>query len=116
LLGGPPGGAAIGGMLGAAGGGAGGWVVGQVTCRTGSGGGGGNDHFKQSRKRAGWDPNRVIREGRKFKDSDTGYTVHVDGDRVVITDPNHGDEPVTMFENTAANTQQRIESGKWIPQ
>ena len=71
---------------------------------------------KQARTRAGWDPNRVIREGKKFTDSESGYTVHVDGNRVVVTDPNKGNEPVTTFENSTANTQRRIQSGKWIPQ
>jgi len=119
FLGGPLGGAALGGLAGGLGGGSAGFMVGQIACRTGTGsggGGGGNEHFKKARTRAGWDPNRVIQEGRKFKDSESGYTVHVDGNRVVITDPNNGDEPVTMFENSAANTQQRIQSGKWIPQ
>jgi hypothetical protein len=60
------------------------------------------------------DANRVIREGRKFTDSETGNTVHVSGDRVVITDKS-GDI-VTQFKNSRSNTQSRIQSGKWAPQ
>ncbi|WP_395854056.1 hypothetical protein [Cystobacter fuscus] len=60
------------------------------------------------------DANRVIREGRKFTDSETGNTVHVSGDRVVITD--ESGEIVTQFKNTRSNTQSRIQSGKWVPQ
>ncbi len=41
LLGGPAGGAVLGGLTGAGLGGAGGYLIGQITCRTGSGGGGG---------------------------------------------------------------------------
>jgi RHS repeat-associated protein len=59
------------------------------------------------------DANRVIREGRKFADSDTGYTIHVSGDRVVIT--NESGQIVTQFRNTKANTLSRIQSGKWVP-
>jgi len=55
-----------------------------------------------------------VREGRKFTDSETGHTVHVSGDRVVIT--NAKGEIVTQFRNSRANTQQRISNGKWIPQ
>ncbi|ATB39676.1 hypothetical protein CYFUS_005121 [Cystobacter fuscus] len=59
------------------------------------------------------DANRVIREGRKFVDSETGHTVHVSGDRVVITNKNG--KIVTHFENSRSNTQSRIQSGKWVP-
>jgi hypothetical protein len=62
------------------------------------------------------DANRVIREGKKYTDSDSGYTVHVSGNRVVITDPADGDKIVTRFINSQANTQERVLSGKWIPQ
>jgi hypothetical protein len=57
--------------------------------------------------------NRVIQEGRQFTDSETGNTVHVSGDRVVITDERG--EIVTQFKNSRANTQSRIQSGKWVP-
>lgn len=58
------------------------------------------------------DPNRVQHQGRKFIDTETGNTVHVDGNRVVIVDP--AGERVTQFTNPCANTQNRIRSGKWI--
>lgn len=60
------------------------------------------------------DANRAIREGRKFTDTETGNTVHVSSDKVVITDKNG--EIVTQFKNVRANTQSRIRSGKWAPQ
>ncbi|MBO0860925.1 MAG: pilus assembly protein [Chloracidobacterium sp.] len=59
------------------------------------------------------DANRVRQKGRPFRDSETGNTIYVDGDRVVVVDP-QGRE-VTRFKNTRANTQKRIQSGKWIP-
>ena len=59
------------------------------------------------------DANRVRQQGRPFRDSETGNTVYVDGDRVVIVDP-QGIE-VSRFRNSRRNTQQRIRSGKWIP-
>jgi len=59
------------------------------------------------------DANRVIREGRKFVDTETGNTVHVSGDRVVITNPEG--QIVTQFKNPKANTQARIQSGRWVP-
>jgi RHS repeat-associated protein len=60
------------------------------------------------------DPNRVIRDGRRFLDSETGNTVYVDGDRVVVTDP-QGNR-VSQFTNSRANTLSRIQSGRWVPQ
>jgi hypothetical protein len=59
------------------------------------------------------DANRVKTEGRTYTDSDTGNTVHVKGNRVVITD-SEGNQ-VTQFKNTRANTVWRVESGKWKP-
>ena len=59
------------------------------------------------------DANRVLREGRKFTDAETGNTVHVSGDRIVITDKRG--EIVTQFKNSRQNTQSRIQSGKWVP-
>jgi hypothetical protein len=59
------------------------------------------------------DANRVIREGRKFVDTETGNTVHISGDRVVITNPEG--KIVTQFKNPQANTQARIQSGRWVP-
>jgi hypothetical protein len=60
------------------------------------------------------DANRIIREGRKFTDSETGNTVHVSGDRVVITD--ESGEIVTQFKNPRSNTQSRVQNGRWVPQ
>lgn len=59
------------------------------------------------------DANRVIRERRRFVDTETGNTVHVSGDRVVIT--NLEGQIVTQFKNPKANTQARIQSGRWVP-
>ncbi|HEX8826467.1 MAG TPA: hypothetical protein VF794_41585 [Archangium sp.] len=59
------------------------------------------------------DANRVIQEGRKFTDTETGNIVHVSGDRVVITSKDG--RVVTQFRNPRANTQSRIQSGRWVP-
>jgi hypothetical protein len=59
------------------------------------------------------DANRVVREGRKFEDTETGNLVFVNGDRVVITTKEG--KQVTQFTNTRANTQMRIRTGKWKP-
>jgi RHS repeat-associated protein len=59
------------------------------------------------------DANRVTREGRRFIDSRTGDQVFVKGNRVVIVDSSgktHG-----QFTNSRRNTQQRIQSGEWVP-
>lgn len=59
------------------------------------------------------DANRTIREGRRFRDTETGNTVHVRGNRVVIRDSEG--KQVTQFKNSRANTQKRIRSGRWEP-
>jgi hypothetical protein len=59
------------------------------------------------------DANRVARRGRKFEDTETGNIVYVDGDRVVIT--TKAGKQVTQFKNSRANTQARIQQGKWKP-
>lgn len=55
-------------------------------------------------------------EGKQYTDADTdtdtGYTVHVSGNRVVITD---GGQEVTQFVAPRTNILARISSGKWIP-
>lgn len=71
------------------------------------------DEAKTDSHRQVGDPNRAVRQGRKFRDSDTGNFVYVDGDRVVICTPDG--RQITQFKNTRANTQQRIQSGKWVP-
>jgi RHS repeat-associated protein len=60
------------------------------------------------------DPNRVVDEGKKLVDTETGNTVYVKGDKVVIKDP--AGTLVTQFKNSRSNTLSRIESGKWEPQ
>ena len=60
------------------------------------------------------DINRVVREGRLLQDTETGYDVYVKGDRVVIVDP-ATNQQITQFKNSRANTQKRIESGRWKP-
>jgi hypothetical protein len=60
------------------------------------------------------DPNRVIWQGRRFRDVETGYDVYVKGDRVVIVDP-ATNQQITQFKNLRANTQKRIQSGRWQP-
>ncbi|WP_241757920.1 SitA5 family polymorphic toxin [Myxococcus landrumensis] len=59
------------------------------------------------------DANRVLHEGRKFTDAETGNVVYVSGDRVVITDALG--RIITQFKNPRANTQARIQSGRWVP-
>ncbi len=59
------------------------------------------------------DANKVVSQGRTFRDTETGNTVHVKGNRVVIN--NSKGERVTQFKNPKANTQERIQSGKWEP-
>ena len=59
------------------------------------------------------DPNRTIQQGRQFIDTATGNTVHVRGNKVVITDSN-GNQ-VTQFKNSRRNTQQRVRDGRWEP-
>ena len=60
-----------------------------------------NDRSKQAesdKHRQVGDPSNVINSGRKFFDTDTGHTVHVNEDRVVIT--NRDGRRVTQFKNT----------------
>ena len=59
------------------------------------------------------DPNRVVREGQKYTDRDTGNTVYVKGNRVVTHDSQGN--LVSQFKNSRRNTKQRIEDGRWIP-
>lgn len=60
------------------------------------------------------DANKVVLEGRRYLDSETGAHVYIKGDRVVILD-NEG-KIITQFKNTKQNTRNRVRSGKWIPQ
>ncbi|PIT58135.1 hypothetical protein BHC49_02620 [Snodgrassella alvi] len=58
------------------------------------------------------DVNRVKREGKLYRDSQTGNNVYVSGNRVVIETPKG--EHVTRWTNTRANTNMRIRKGKWV--
>jgi hypothetical protein len=81
----------------------------------------GCDHFRQRREEAKYgdtnrqigDHNRTIREGSEFVDRDTGNTVYVRGNKVVITSPTG--KPVSQFKNARNNTLRRILEGKWVP-
>lgn len=60
------------------------------------------------------DSNKVVQNGKKYTDSESGHTVHVNGDRVVVT--NSLGQKVTQFKNPRKNTQDRVRSGRWVPQ
>lgn len=81
---------------------------------------GSTKHGEERAQEAKTDPNRqvgdgnkVVENGKKYTDTETGNTVHVDGNRVVIV--NEKGERVTQFKNTKANTSDRIRSGRWEP-
>jgi len=59
------------------------------------------------------DANKIVSGGKSYTNIETGNTVHVNGNRVVIT--NAQGERVTQFKNSRANTQQRVKDGKWVP-
>jgi len=113
-------GGAFGGATGTLVGAGVGQVAGMFACSTG--GGGNTEHGQQRANEASGgdsgrqvgDPNRVIREGKRYTDANTGNTVYVSGNRVVITNP-QGQE-VTQFVNSKANTAARVLRGDWIPQ
>jgi RHS repeat-associated protein len=69
------------------------------------------DQAKYDSSRSVGDSNRVVRDGQRFIDNDTGNTVHVNGNRVVVT--NERGDVVTQFRNSRANTISRVESGRW---
>lgn len=78
------------------------------------------DHSKQRADEAKTDANRnvgdrnaVIRDGKQYTDDLSGNKVYVSGDRVVITDQEGN--YITQFKNSRANTNARVESGRWIP-
>ena len=70
------------------------------------------DEAKYEPHRNVGDVNRVIREGKKYLDTETGHTVYVRGNRVVIQTPEGKFH--SQFQNTRANTMARIKSGKWV--
>ncbi|MDF7677091.1 RHS repeat-associated core domain-containing protein, partial [Neisseriaceae bacterium ESL0693] len=78
------------------------------------------EHYKKRKQEAKrdvhrqvGDPNRVIREGKHYYDTETGKTIYVKGDRVVVQTPEG--EFHSKFTNTRANTNMRIRKGKWVP-
>lgn len=80
-----------------------------------------NDHFKQRRNEAKngdtnrqiGDHNRTIQQGKEYVDTETGHTVYVRGNKVVITDSSGN--PISQFKNPRANTLMRIQKGRWVP-
>ncbi|WP_277344997.1 RHS repeat-associated core domain-containing protein, partial [Metapseudomonas otitidis] len=59
------------------------------------------------------DRNDTIKNGEKFKDTETGATVYVDGNRVVIIGDRGG---VTQWnDQTERETSNKVSSGKWKP-
>lgn len=59
------------------------------------------------------DPNRVVREGRTFTDTISGSTIHVKGNKVVISDGT-GNQ-VSQFKATRSQIQSNIRRGRWEP-
>jgi hypothetical protein len=59
------------------------------------------------------DPDRVVREGKNYRDSETDCIVCVLGNRVVVL--NAKGQQVSQFKNSAANTRKRVEKGRWVP-
>ncbi|MCP3994619.1 MAG: hypothetical protein GY722_06070, partial [bacterium] len=78
----------------------------------------GNERRRQARDgdthRQVGDPNRVVAEGRRHRDTETGNTIYVKGDRVVVLDKDG--RQVTQFTNTRRNTRKRVRDGLWIPE
>lgn len=59
------------------------------------------------------DINSTIKNGEKFKDTETGATVYVDGKRIVIIGDRGG---VTQWnDQTERKTSNKVSSGKWKP-
>ena len=52
------------------------------------------------------DVNRIVREGRHFRDTETGYDVYVRGDKVAIVDPLNS--RITLPSFAASNTRRRF--------
>lgn len=63
--------------------------------------------------RAVGDPNRVVREGKRYLDTKTENIICVLGNKVVVLSPSG--RLVTPFKNSAANTRRRVERGRWVP-
>jgi RHS repeat-associated protein len=83
----------------------------------------GHDQQRKQEGRSGQDPrrdvgdaNRVIRDGKKYVDSETGNIVHVGKKgHTVITDPT-GERIVTRNTYKKSEIEKRVRSGKWEPQ
>jgi RHS repeat-associated protein len=77
----------------------------------------GEKRAKQAREgdthRQAGDPNRVVREGREFYDTESGHTIHTKGNNAIVT--NKKGEEVTRFKTSRRNIQKNIKSGKWKP-
>ncbi len=81
-----------------------------------------SDHYTERRQQAAagdvgrqvGDPNRVVREGREFVDTDTDARVFVNGSRVTVIGT-RDEIGITTFNITRRNLQERIQSGKWRP-
>ncbi len=59
------------------------------------------------------DTNRIKNEGKHYHDNNTGNEVYVKGNKVYIE--NEDGQEVSQFHNSKANTQTRIDSGRWEP-
>lgn len=77
------------------------------------------EHSKERKAEGETDPhrqvgdrNKVIENGTTYTDTSTGNTVHVNGDKVVITDGNG--KKISSFKNTKKNTRKRIDSERWV--
>jgi hypothetical protein len=71
------------------------------------------EEAKTDKHRQVGDTNRIIEDGKRYVDSDSGHNVNVKGDRVVITDQRGN--TVSQFKNSRKNTNSRVASGRWIP-
>jgi len=54
---------------------------------------------------------KVIKEGVKYFDTESGHFVHVLGNKVVVRSSSGG--KITTFRNSRANTNRREASGRW---
>lgn len=58
------------------------------------------------------DPNRVVREGRRFRDTNTGNIIHLRANRVVVS--NGAGRQISQFTVTRTQLLRRIMEGTWI--
>lgn len=78
------------------------------------------DHGEERLEQSAYDPdrqvgdaNRVVREGKSYRDTEKGTIAFVKGDRVVVT--NSDGEVVTVLTITRRNLRERIKSGRYVP-